>query len=749
MGRLSSWVGEDCCQWRGVECNNISSHVTKLDLRNPYIDGLYVTTYYNHSGLGDEINSSLIHLKFLNYLDLSFNNFQGIQIPEIPPHLGNLSSLMHLDLRVNYNTNTYAKNLDWVSSLYSLKYLNMGGVNLSSVGADWLLEVNMVPSLLELHSQSCNLESLPPSLPFLNFSSLFLQGSISYDFVNLRNLEVLYLQGSRYTYNTSQLARFFGNLCKLKTLHLSLSDFSHGFFTAFSACPNNSLETLYLGHNGLIEKIPNSFGRLGSLKYFDLTFNSLWGSIPASISNLSSLQILDLSYNDMNLTIPESFGRLSALVNLYLIGSSWEGVITEARLMNLTRLEYFVLTTYSSLVFNVTYNWVPHFKLKNLELENCIIGPKFPVWLKVQSELIHVTLENARISDTIPEEWFSKISSQLRFLDLSNNQIFGNFPHQFLFINIGFINLSYNCFKGPILFCLSNGTQLQIGFLSLKSNFFSGPIPSNISDIMPTLYYLDLSKNFFNGTILSIQKMNRLVSHQLQVVDIAYNNLSGKFPSSMGFLRSLVVLMLSNNNLYGEIPSSLQNCYFWSINLGGNHLSGNLPSWIGSQVFVLRLRSNLFNGIIPQQCLSMNHLTRNIPLNIGNLRHLETLDLSNNSLYGPILASMGSLTFLTQFNLSINNSGNPSLCGSPLPTKCLGHETSNSPTITGGSVEGKQDGDYSERLWFYLSLELGFVKSWRHSYFHFCDDVKDRMTLIIALKVVHLKRKFGLEKIEV
>ena len=32
------------------------------------------------------------------------------------------------------------------------------------------------------------------------------------------------------------------------------------------------------------------------------------------------------------------------------------------------------------------------------------------------------------------------------------------------------------------------------------------------------------------------------------------------------------------------------------------------------------------------------------------------------------------------------------------------------------------------------------------SIFHFCDDIKDRIALIIALKVVHLKRKFGLEK---
>ena len=34
-GKLSSWVGEDCCQWKGVECDSESGHVTKLNLSNP------------------------------------------------------------------------------------------------------------------------------------------------------------------------------------------------------------------------------------------------------------------------------------------------------------------------------------------------------------------------------------------------------------------------------------------------------------------------------------------------------------------------------------------------------------------------------------------------------------------------------------------------------------------------------------------------------------------------------------------
>ena len=128
----------------------------------------------------------------------------------------------------------------------------------------------------------------------------------------------------------------------------------------------------------------------------------------------------------MNGTIPTSIGQLSELINLNLQENSWKGVITEAQLMNLTRLEEFIPTTATnqSLVFNVTYVWVPTFRLKYLELESCLIGPKFPVWLQVQKELTIVNLKNVRIADTIPKEWFSMIS-QLVDLDLSHNQITG------------------------------------------------------------------------------------------------------------------------------------------------------------------------------------------------------------------------------------------------------------------------------------------------------------------------------------
>ena len=689
--RLSSWVGEDCCKWRGVVCNNKSGHVIKLNLCSLDDDG-------TSGKLGGEISLSLLDLKYLNHLDLSMNNFEGTRIPKfigslerlrylnlsgasfsgpIPPQLGNLSRLIYLDLREYFDFNTYPdessqNDLQWISGLSSLRRLNLEGINLSRASAYWLQAVSKLPSLSELHLSSCGLSVLPRSLPSSNLSSLSIlvlsnngfNSTIPHWLFRMRNLVYLDLSSNNlrgsileaFANRTSlERIRQMGSLCNLKTLILSENNFN-GEITelsdVFSGCNNSSLEKLDLGFNDLGGFLPNSLGNMYNLRSLLLRENLFLGSIPDSIGNLSNLKELYLSNNQMNGTIPETLGQLTELVAIDVSENSWEGVLTEAHLSNLTNLKDLSITKYSlspdlKLVINFSSDWSPPFKLQYIKLRSCQVGPKFPVWLRNQNELNTLILRNARISDTIPE-WFWKLDLQLVELDLGYNKLSGRIPNSLKFAPQSTVYLNWNHFNGSLPLWSYN-----VSSLFLSNNSFSGPIPRDIGERMPMLTELDLSHNSLNSTIpSSMGKLNGLMTLDISknrlcgeipafpnlvyYVDLSNNNLSGKLPSSLGSLTFLIFLMLSNNRLSGELPSALRNCTnINTLDLGGNRFSGNIPEWIGQtmpRLLILRLRSNLFNG--------------SIPLQLCTLSSLHILDLAQNNLSGYIPFCVGNLSAL-------------------------------------------------------------------------------------------------------
>ncbi|CAL9077469.1 unnamed protein product [Musa acuminata var. zebrina] len=576
----------------------------------------------------------------MKYLDLSMNDFGGINIPEfmgsfhqlqylnlsraglgglLPHQLGNLSNLQYLDLYNDLDPNFVVPVREfsigdalWISHLSSLKHLNLKSVNFQN-GTHWLEALNMLPSIVEIYLSLCEIGSVPLSLPHVNFTSQSVL-DLSYNFINstipswLFNISGLEHLDLIENFFQGNIPPAFGNLASLKGLNLANNPLQGGIPTSFknlcklrkldeifSGCIKMSLESLYLSETNIRGQLPEWLFQLRKLKSLYLGSNLISGPIPVSIGQLASLQELFLGQNQLNETIPESVGWLSQLVSLDLQHNNLEGVMSEAHFGNLTELKDLYLSS-NSLALKVKSNWLPPFQLESLRMDSCKQGPEFPAWLQSQKNISEIDMSNASIIDAMPD-WFWSLISTAEYLPLSLKDC-----KELVLLDAG-----HNDLKGKIPTQIGESLT-SLRFLNLRSNMLVRDIPPNLSRLS-ALQFLDLADNKLSGTIPRsfgnftamkvIGKFSSRITDYKEQMLVTTKGRTQDYEKSLSLMN---ILDLSDNNLFGEVLEELVSLFgLFSLNLSGNHFTGEIIENISKlqQLESLDLSRNNFSGTIP------------------------------------------------------------------------------------------------------------------------------------------------------
>ncbi|CUG46229.1 GP46-like surface antigen, putative, partial [Bodo saltans] len=312
-----------------------------------------------------------------------------------------------------------------------------------------------------------------------------------------------------------------------------------------------------VGGNQFVGTLPREYAAWGlSVRYFWTDRNHLNGTLPAEYKAWSIANELNLDENEFHGTIPVEYSAMTLLASFVANDNQLSGTLPD--------------------VFGSAW------KLVRLLAYNNKFTGTIPETFSQWTQLTSLRLSNNSFSGTLSPTF--KTWSQILVFEVAYNRLEGQLPGEYSeWSLITTVSLNNNLLSGTLPERLGPGWQNILTLTAHNNTFLSGTLPTSFS-LWAKVYNVYAGNNALSGSLPDSWASGM---RSLLVLFLDNNKLSGTISTAFTAFSSLQVLNVAFNNLTGQLPSVVKWPGIYLVGLQGNtHLSGSIPlSWGVQGVF--------------------------------------------------------------------------------------------------------------------------------------------------------------------